>query len=145
MAGAAYLVWLGLGMLQQTRERGKVLAASRGGGAERKPWWTDFRTGLLTNALNPKVALFFLAFLPQAVRASPCMPDGAFRKCGGSSSRALGESPEWSLRGARKNSFTCLGPPCDGTLTRMASSDTITSRRVRFVKRSRMSTSDSLR
>jgi threonine/homoserine/homoserine lactone efflux protein len=70
-AGAAYLVWLGVGMLMQ---------AWRGGGQRDvdaaaqppRPAWADFRTGVLTNVLNPKVALFFLAFLPQFVPvASP--------------------------------------------------------------------------
>ncbi len=68
-SGAAYLVWLGVGMLRQAlRSGGAAVAASRGA-AELKPWWTDFRAGLLTNVLNPKVALFFLAFLPQFVPA----------------------------------------------------------------------------
>lgn len=59
--GAAYLVWIGLRMLlsraatrQPTVTRGQGLAAA-------------FRQGMLTNVLNPKVALFFLAFLPQFV------------------------------------------------------------------------------
>jgi threonine/homoserine/homoserine lactone efflux protein len=67
-AGAAYLLWLGLGMLRQAWRGGAAASpvdaavAPRGLGA-------DFRTGLLTNVLNPKVALFFLAFLPQFVPA----------------------------------------------------------------------------
>lgn len=59
--GAAYLVWIGLRMLlsratarQPTVTRGQGLGAA-------------FRQGMLTNVLNPKVALFFLAFLPQFV------------------------------------------------------------------------------
>jgi threonine/homoserine/homoserine lactone efflux protein len=62
-------MWLGVGMLRQAvRARATPVAATRRG-AEHKPFWVDFRTGLLTNVLNPKVALFFLAFLPQFVPA----------------------------------------------------------------------------
>ena len=68
-AGAAYLAWLGWGMLRQAaRAQPPVAEISR----ERLPrsWWADFRTGLLTNVLNPKVALFFLAFFPQFIHPS---------------------------------------------------------------------------
>lgn len=63
--GAGYLAWLGFGMLRQA-VRGAApqeIAAA----AEHRSWWADFRTGVLTNLLNPKIALFFLAFLPQFV------------------------------------------------------------------------------
>ena len=68
-AGAAYLVWLGLGMLRAAwRGRADAATAAAGGGA--RGAWAEFRGGLLTNVLNPKVALFFLAFLPQFVPAA---------------------------------------------------------------------------
>ncbi len=57
--GAAYLVWVGIGML---RRRGSD-AAKPLQVPPRKVFWQ----GALTNALNPKVALFFLAFLPQFI------------------------------------------------------------------------------
>ncbi len=62
LAGAAYLVYLGVRMWIE-RPMGETNAA------EFKPAasWGIFRDGLLTNVLNPKVALFFLAFLPQFV------------------------------------------------------------------------------
>jgi threonine/homoserine/homoserine lactone efflux protein len=60
-AGAAYLVWIGISMLRQRPGEGAAVAAPRG----RSVFWQ----GALTNALNPKVALFFLAFLPQFVDA----------------------------------------------------------------------------
>jgi threonine/homoserine/homoserine lactone efflux protein len=58
-AGAAYLIWLGVQAL-----RGKAgPAADRS--LDRASEWAIFRQGAVTNILNPKVALFFLAFLPQ--------------------------------------------------------------------------------
>ncbi|GJG85984.1 RhtB family transporter [Gemmatimonadetes bacterium T265] len=67
LAGAAYLVSLGLrALLWPSGLTERTLApASR---------WAVFRQGVVTNVLNPKVALFFLAFLPQFVdpaRGSP--------------------------------------------------------------------------
>src|SRR5712675_1363193 len=60
-AGAAYLVWLGIRM---RRSRNEAMAektdAPRGGA---------FRQGILTEALNPKTALFFLSFIPQFIVA----------------------------------------------------------------------------
>ncbi|HET9205861.1 MAG TPA: LysE family translocator [Burkholderiaceae bacterium] len=60
--GAAYLVWLGIGLL---RGAGAATAPSPASGARR-----SFVQGFMTNALNPKVALFFLAFLPQFIDAN---------------------------------------------------------------------------
>jgi threonine/homoserine/homoserine lactone efflux protein len=73
-AGAGYLVWLGQGLLRQawrpkaaaTRDAAGAPAGSTERSSHRSAW-ADLRTGLLTNVLNPKVALFFLAFLPQFV------------------------------------------------------------------------------
>ncbi len=72
LIGAAYLVWLGLRMLLSrasalTGGGGPQSAGSAIGPAARlgKVFWGGF----LTNVLNPKVALFFLAFLPQFIAA----------------------------------------------------------------------------
>lgn len=84
--GAAYLVWVGIGML---RAREPALAAgiapaSAGGAPGPGPrlppgeGWAVFRRGFFTNALNPKVALFFLAFLPQFIPAGSAHPTLAF-------------------------------------------------------------------
>ena len=67
-AGAAYLVWLGLGMLRDAW-RGAAAAPVAARAAPRVSAWAEFRRGLLTNLLNPKVALFMLAFLPQFIPA----------------------------------------------------------------------------
>lgn len=65
VAGGLYLVWLGL---QALRSRGGAHAAAVGNGAE--PLRVLFARGLLANAINPKVVLFFLSFLPQFVVAA---------------------------------------------------------------------------
>ena len=61
-AGAAYLVYLGVRTLLAARTPLPVLPP-----AGRAGTLAAFRQGMLTNVLNPKVALFFLAFLPQFV------------------------------------------------------------------------------
>jgi threonine/homoserine/homoserine lactone efflux protein len=62
-AGAAYLVWLGLGLILKPRDRFEIAAAANGprsGGA----WlWK----GLFNNLLNPKAGVFYVSFLPQFI------------------------------------------------------------------------------
>jgi threonine/homoserine/homoserine lactone efflux protein len=60
-AGAAYLVWIGV---QALRHRASF---SVEGSNESKALATIYRQSVLGNILNPKVTLFFLAFLPQFV------------------------------------------------------------------------------
>jgi len=66
LAGAAYLVYLGVGALRSAlwprADAGAVTAAEV---APASPLRRSYVQGLLTNALNPKVAVFYLAFLPQ--------------------------------------------------------------------------------
>lgn len=59
-AGAAYLVVIGIRTMMQN--------APRIGEPAELPIVVAFRRALVTNLLNPKSALFFLAFLPQFVR-----------------------------------------------------------------------------
>ncbi len=61
-AGAAYLIYLGLRSLLK---KNKVFVAP--GKVQSLPFKRIFWQGVLTNVLNPKVALFFLAFLPQFI------------------------------------------------------------------------------
>ena len=67
-AGACYLVWLGIGSLRQALRRGDAPAAKDVAVARRKVGLAvSFREGLLSNVLNPKTALFYMALLPQFV------------------------------------------------------------------------------
>ena len=63
--GAAYLVYVGLRMLLSRAPSGMVLDGASAAAAV--PLKTIFLRGFWTNALNPKVALFFLAFVPQFI------------------------------------------------------------------------------
>jgi RhtB (resistance to homoserine/threonine) family protein len=67
--GAAYLVWIGLQMLLARRRRGGEAASTSGEAAASValPLRKIFVQGFLSNVLNPKVALFFLAFVPQFI------------------------------------------------------------------------------
>lgn len=62
LMGGGYLVFLGIRMLFEHRERLNLPSIFRRPGVT-----AAFRQGILTNILNPKVALFFLAFLPQFI------------------------------------------------------------------------------
>lgn len=63
-AGAAYLIYLGVKMLL---ERPAAASTSVEPVLAHESSWAIYRAAVLTNVLNPKVALFFLAFLPQFV------------------------------------------------------------------------------
>ncbi|WP_322031973.1 LysE family translocator [Paraburkholderia sp. J76] len=62
LAGAAYLVWIGVKAL---RSQGLAAAGDR----PRQPLSSIFRQSVLGNMMNPKVTLFFVVFLPQFVDA----------------------------------------------------------------------------
>lgn len=66
LAGAAYLCWLGW---QALKSPGAMLQADARAAAADTPFAAYLRRGFVANAINPKVALFFLAFLPQFVPA----------------------------------------------------------------------------
>ena len=61
-AGAAYLVYLGIRTLLSSEKANEPSRAKTP-----LPALALFRTGMITNLLNPKVALFFLSFLPQFI------------------------------------------------------------------------------
>jgi len=62
--GAAYLIYLGIDLFRPRPE-----AVTNPGYQDGPGGWQYFRRGLLVDALNPKIALFFLAFIPQFLNA----------------------------------------------------------------------------
>lgn len=69
--GAAYLIWLGVTSLASFRHRGAGAARpdpERAGSARPAPG-RAYLNGVLSNLLNPKISVFFMAFLPAFVPA----------------------------------------------------------------------------
>jgi threonine/homoserine/homoserine lactone efflux protein len=77
-AGAGYLIFIGVRALL-ARSEGPSAREGTGALAGR---WPAFRQGMLTNLLNPKVALFFLALMPQFIAASSTQKVAAFLALG---------------------------------------------------------------
>ena len=77
LAGAGYLIFLGLrALLQRQRDLHVPDEFKQNDPA------AAFRQGILTNVLNPKVALFFLAFLPQFIDSATPSKLAAFLMLG---------------------------------------------------------------
>lgn len=103
--GAAYLVWIGLRMLL-SRAVARPATETRGRGFS-----AAFRQGMLTNILNPKVALFYLAFLPPFVSVHAMHPQLGLLVLGLS---FIGTGLSWStvlaLMGARIHRWLTAKP-----------------------------------
>jgi threonine/homoserine/homoserine lactone efflux protein len=88
--GAVYLVWVGVQMLRSAMGQdapvkiavGAYMAGSEGRFDTESALAIVFRRGFLTNVLNPKVALFFLAFVPQFIAPGTAHTGGVFLALG---------------------------------------------------------------
>ena len=69
LAGAAYLIYLGARMLLAPAQ-----AMASGAGAPRASLFALVREGMLSNVSNPKIVIFFVAFLPQFVDPASVHP-----------------------------------------------------------------------
>jgi len=77
LLGGAYLIFLGIKMLLDRRRQLSLPSNFRP-----RTTIAAFRQGVFTNVLNPKVALFFLAFLPQFIDPASNMKVFAFLMLG---------------------------------------------------------------
>jgi len=80
LAGACYLLWLGVSSLWPFRGRPAARttaaepAAPAGPAPGRAGWRRAYLNGLLSNLLNPKIGVFFIAFLPGFIPAGAPVP-----------------------------------------------------------------------
>ncbi|MEP7454417.1 LysE family translocator [Phyllobacterium sp. SB3] len=68
-AGAVYLIWLGISLFR-TKAQGEIAPA----GFEHKSGRRAFFESITVEVLNPKTAIFFLAFLPQFIDPTAAFP-----------------------------------------------------------------------
>jgi threonine/homoserine/homoserine lactone efflux protein len=79
VAGAAYLVYLGAMALWRARRSPDVAVVDLGQSAPTLDRRAAYRQGLVSNLLNPKIALIFLTLIPQFVsRGEPAFSTTAF-------------------------------------------------------------------
>ena len=67
LAGAGYLIYIGARALWAARKPHQITGEAGFSIERRRGIWFSFVEGLLTNLLNPKVAIFYLTFLPQFI------------------------------------------------------------------------------
>ncbi|WP_428635158.1 LysE family translocator, partial [Sedimenticola sp.] len=69
LAGAGYLIWLG-GKSLYSAFRGQSGFKLEAGNSKHRQVsaWTSLREGFLSNVLNPKTVVFYMAFLPQFIQ-----------------------------------------------------------------------------
>ncbi|MBP2167061.1 threonine/homoserine/homoserine lactone efflux protein [Erwinia toletana] len=69
--GAAYLLWLGIGLILQPRNQ---FSAAVETSSKHRGYGSFFIKGVLGNLLNPKVGVFYVSFLPQFIPAGASVP-----------------------------------------------------------------------
>ncbi|NIA70751.1 LysE family translocator [Pelagibius litoralis] len=78
LLGAAYLVWLGCKALWEAWKGSSPLPQQPTLASRRRGWLKAFGEGFFTNALNPKVSMFYLAAFPQFIPAGEGAVTAAF-------------------------------------------------------------------
>ncbi|PRX51268.1 threonine/homoserine/homoserine lactone efflux protein [Prauserella shujinwangii] len=123
IAGACYLVYLGLQAILRRHDDAPAPSAGRGGRWARSPW----TQGVLTELLNPKTALYFMALLPHFVHpetapaplvflllglialAMAFLADLAVALFAGGLGARLLENPRWRVRQRVAAGLTMIG------------------------------------
>jgi RhtB (resistance to homoserine/threonine) family protein len=80
--GAAYLLWIGIKSLFSRRPQVTPDLMAAAASEPQRPLTAVFIGGFWTNALNPKVAIFFLAFVPQFIAPDAARPALVFALLG---------------------------------------------------------------
>ncbi len=78
LAGAAYLIWVGVKALRDAWRGSPAVSLQGQPARRRRTLLKAFGEGLLTNLLNPKVAMFYVAAFPQFIPHVAVSPAAAF-------------------------------------------------------------------